>query len=55
MGLEAGVIAMLQGREDAPEASWRSVLAVEPDSDTAATARDYLAQLAAPPSEEPTP
>lgn len=55
VGLEAGVIAMLQGREDAAEASWRSVLAVEPDGDVAATARDYLAQLAAPPSEEPTP
>src|SRR5690606_39643009 len=55
VGLEAGVIAMLQGREDAAEASWRSVLAVEPDSDAAATARDYLAQLAASPSEEPAP
>ena len=46
VGLEAGVIAMLQGREDAAEASWKSVVEVEPDSEAAATARGYLAQLA---------
>lgn len=55
VGLEAGVIAMLQGREDAAQSSWRSVIAVEPDSDAAATARNYLGQLASPPSEEPAP
>ena len=48
IGLEAGVIAMLQGREDAAKASWESVVAVEPDGETAATARGYLAQLAEP-------
>jgi tetratricopeptide (TPR) repeat protein len=44
-GLEAGVIAMLQGREDAARTSWQSVIAVEPTSEAAATARGYLAQL----------
>lgn len=46
VGLEAGVIAMLQGREQAAEASWRSVIRIEPDSEAATTARGYLAQLA---------
>jgi tetratricopeptide (TPR) repeat protein len=46
VGLEAGVIAMLQGRGNAAEASWRSVVEVAPDSEAAATARSYLAQLA---------
>ena len=53
VGLEAGVIAMLQGREDAAEASWKSVVEVEPDSEAAATARGYLAQLAVLAAEEP--
>jgi Flp pilus assembly protein TadD len=53
VGLEAGVIAMLQGREDAAAASWRSVIEFEPDGETAATARDYLAQLAEPAVPEP--
>jgi hypothetical protein len=51
VGLEAGVIAMLQGREDAAKASWESVAAVEPGSETAAIAREYLAQLAEPAAE----
>jgi len=50
-GLEAGVIAMLQGREDAAAASWRSVIELEPDSVTADIARRYLAQLAEPAAE----
>ncbi len=45
IGLEAGLIAVLGGRDDAARASWRSVLALAPDSLAAATARDYLAQL----------
>ena len=53
VGLEAGVIAMLQGREDAAEASWKSVVEVAPDSETAATARGYLAQLAELAADEP--
>jgi tetratricopeptide (TPR) repeat protein len=44
-GLEAGVIAMLDGREDAAKASWESVIATDPGGEVAATARDYLAQL----------
>ena len=50
VGLEAGVIAMLQGREDAAAASWRSVVALEPGSAAAETARAYLAQLAEEPA-----
>lgn len=50
IGLEAGVIAMLDGREDAARASWESVIEVEPESESAATARGYLAQLAEPAS-----
>jgi len=52
-GLEAGVIAMLQGREDAAAASWRSVLEVDPDSLTADIARGYLAQVEQPAAERP--
>ncbi|MDE8653789.1 tetratricopeptide repeat protein [Novosphingobium album (ex Liu et al. 2023)] len=44
-GLEAGVIAMLSGREDAARRSWQSVLATAPESAAAATAKGYLAQL----------
>lgn len=45
IGLEAGVIAVLGGREDAARASWQSVIDLAPESPQAATARDYLAQL----------
>lgn len=45
IGLEAGVIAMLAGREDAARKSWQSVLAAAPNSPVADTARGYLAQL----------
>jgi Flp pilus assembly protein TadD len=46
IGLEAGVIAMLDGRQEAAEASWRSVVELSPDSAEAASARSYLAQAA---------
>jgi len=46
VGLEAGVIAMLRGNEQAAAQSWRSVVALDPGGEAAATARDYLAQLA---------
>ncbi|MEQ8410251.1 MAG: hypothetical protein RIB52_01735 [Erythrobacter sp.] len=46
VGLEAGVIAVLSGRERAARESWESVIATQPDSLAAQTARDYLAQLA---------
>jgi tetratricopeptide (TPR) repeat protein len=45
IGLEAGVIAVLSGRDEAARRSWQSVLAAAPDSDAAKTATDYLAQL----------
>lgn len=45
IGLEAGVIAMLDGREDAARKSWQSVVALAPDSAEAATARGYLDQI----------
>jgi len=45
VGLEAGVIAMLAGNEAAARKSWSSVEAAAPDSEAAATAKGYLAQL----------
>ena len=53
IGLEAGVIAMLAGRQEAAEASWRSVIELAPDSDEAASARSYLEQVARLPTEDP--
>lgn len=47
VGLEAGVIAVLGGRDEAARKSWESVVAAAPDSEAARTAKDYLAQLAA--------
>lgn len=64
IGLEAGLIAVLGGRDDAARASWRSVIALAPGSPAATIATDYLAQIGetseavtpAPPSpEEPPP
>jgi cytochrome c-type biogenesis protein CcmH/NrfG len=46
IGLEAGVIAVLGGRDDAARKSWQSVIAAAPDSAPARSARAYLAQLA---------
>ena len=45
IGLEAGVIAVLSGREDAARKSWQSVIEASPDSPEAETARGYVAQL----------
>lgn len=45
VGLEAGVIAVLGGRDEAARRSWTSVLNTSPDSPAAVTAKDYLAQL----------
>jgi tetratricopeptide (TPR) repeat protein len=45
IGLEAGVIAVLSGHDDAARKSWNSVIGAAPDSDEAQTARGYLAQL----------
>lgn len=48
VGLEAGVIAVLAGRDDAARASWQSVQAAAPSSPEAETARMYLKQLEEP-------
>lgn len=48
IGLEAGVIAVLSGREEAARESWLSVIEIQPDSLAAQTAEDYLAQLGEP-------
>jgi tetratricopeptide (TPR) repeat protein len=45
IGLEAGVIAVLGGRDAAARKSWQSVIAAAPESDAAKTAKGYLAQL----------
>jgi tetratricopeptide (TPR) repeat protein len=45
VGLEAGVIAVLGGRDAAARLSWQSVLAAAPQSDAAKAAKGYLAQL----------
>lgn len=45
IALEAGVIAVLAGRDEAARKSWQSVIALAPDSLTANYARDYLAQI----------
>ena len=55
IGLEAGVIAVLSGRDDAARQSWESVIAIQPDSLAAQTAKTYLAQLGPAPEEEANP
>lgn len=45
IGLEAGVIAALGGREEAARKSWQSVIAAAPESEPAGRAKAYLAQL----------
>lgn len=45
VGLEAGVIAILSGREEAARASWQSVIDTQPQSTAANRAQQYLAQL----------
>lgn len=53
IGLEAGVIAVLGGREDAARASWQSVVELAAGQPAADTAKAYLAQLE--PAGEPAP
>lgn len=55
IGLEAGVIAVLAGHDAAARKSWQSVVAAAPDSDAAATAKGYLAQLDPAAKPSPTP
>lgn len=45
IGLEAGVIAALGGNDAAARRSFESVIAAAPESEQAAAARSYLAQL----------
>ncbi|MEI6640791.1 MAG: hypothetical protein WCL10_02065 [Novosphingobium sp.] len=55
IGLEAGVIAMLDGREEAARKSWDSVIALAPASPEALTAKGYLDQLGPAPAAAPAP
>lgn len=48
IGLEAGVIAVLGGREEAARKSWQSVIAAAPASAEAKIAQGYLDQLGPP-------
>lgn len=52
VGLEAGVIAILGGREAAARASWLSVISMAPDSEEAVTAQAYLDQIGPPPASD---
>jgi tetratricopeptide (TPR) repeat protein len=53
IGLEAGVIAILGGREDAARQSWQSVIDTQPDSLAAQKAKSYLAQIGNAPAPAP--
>ena len=55
IGLEAGVIAVLAGRDDAARQSWESVIAAQPESLAAETARGYLDQLGPAPEQAAQP
>ncbi len=55
IGLEAGVIAILSGREEAARESWLSVVEIQPESLAAQIAQDYLAQLGDPVSPSTPP
>ena len=45
IGLEAGVIAVLSGRDDAARKSWQSVVQLAPGTSYAQTAQTYLRQI----------
>jgi tetratricopeptide (TPR) repeat protein len=53
IGIEAGVIAVLDGRDEAARRSWESVVKAAPDSDEAKVAEGYLEQLG--PAAAPVP
>lgn len=55
IGLEAGVIAVLDGREEAARTSWQSVVDLSPDTSFAASAQAYLDQLGPAPETTTTP
>lgn len=52
IGLEAGIIALFSGREEAARASWQSVIDLQPEGPTAQIAQNYLAQISAPPPQD---
>lgn len=59
IGVEAGVIAVLDRRDDAARRSWESVIKAAPDSDEAKVAKGYLEQIGpaaapAPPEKKPS-
>lgn len=54
IGLEAGVIAILSGREESARKSWESVVKAAPNSPAGKTAQGYLDQLGPPPP-QPAP
>lgn len=54
IGLEAGVIAVLDGRDVAAMKSWDSVIRTAPQSPEAKTARGYLEQLGPAPTSHPS-
>ena len=45
IGLEAGIIAVLSGRDEAARKSWQSVIAAAPNSAIAKVAEGFIAQL----------
>lgn len=53
VGLEAGVIAVLAGREESAHKSWQSVIAAAPESEEAKTAKGYIDQLGGAPTPAP--
>lgn len=55
IGLEAGVIAVLSGRDDAARKSWESVVAVDGDGDAGKVAKSYLEQLGPVPTSNTSP
>lgn len=55
IGLEAGLIAAMAGREDAARKSWQSVIATAPQSAEAEQAKAWLARLGAPAPAAPAP
>lgn len=55
IGVEAGVIAVLGGRDDAARRSWQSVVDAAPSSEEARVARAYLAQLGTAPTSAAPP
>ncbi len=50
IGLEAGVIAVLDGRDEAARKSWTSVISADPDGEAGKVAKSYLEQLGAAPT-----